>query len=105
MTNASFYILLSLSATERHGYDILKRVDAISSGKVALGPGTLYTNLKRMEEAGLILEIHRPAARHEDSRRRYYRLSSTGRTELNAELERMKQAIAIARHALAGETS
>jgi DNA-binding PadR family transcriptional regulator len=97
LTTPVVYVLLSLSLKDRHGYDILKFVEANSEGQVRLGPGTLYTTLKRMLDAGLISELAEPPdPAHDDARRRYYRLSPRGRAELDSELNRMKQALALA---------
>jgi len=95
ITTSAFYILLSLSTQDRHGYDILKDVALSSAGRVKMGPGVLYTNLKRMLEAGLIVEVE--GADRDDERRRYYRLTGDGRRELASELERMEQALRVAR--------
>jgi DNA-binding PadR family transcriptional regulator len=98
ITTSAFYILLSLSIQDRHGYDILKDVALSSAGRVKMGPGILYTTLKRMLEAGLIVEVEgRADPDIDDSRRRYYRLSRTGRAELATELECMEQALKVAR--------
>ena len=97
LTAPVFYVLLSLSIKERHGYEILKYVEANSEGRVRLGPGTLYTTLKRMLDAGLISElIDRPEPENDDPRRRYYKLSPRGRAELGAELGRMQHALKLA---------
>jgi DNA-binding PadR family transcriptional regulator len=77
-----------LSSEDRHGYEILKDVTLSSAGRVKMGPGTLYATLKRLLEAGLIVD---------ESRRRYYRLTRMGRSALAAELERMEQALKVAR--------
>ena len=97
LTTSAFYILLSLSVQDRHGYDILKDVALSSAGRIKMGPGILYTTLKRMLEADLIVEVDGPDASREDSRRRYYRLTHRGRTELATELARMEQALKVAR--------
>jgi DNA-binding PadR family transcriptional regulator len=97
LTTPVVYVLLSLSLKDRHGYDILKFVEANSEGRVRLGPGTLYTTLKRMLDAGLISELAEPPdPAHDDPRRRYYRLSRGGRAELDSELNRMAQALELA---------
>jgi DNA-binding PadR family transcriptional regulator len=98
LPTSAFYILVSLSVQDRHGYDILKDVELSSAGRVRLGPGVLYTTLKRMLEAGLIIEVEpRPDSDREDARRRYYRLTREGRTVLAGELLRMEQALKLAR--------
>lgn len=90
-----FYILLSLRGGERHGYEILKEVEAGSVGKVRLGPATLYTSIKKLLDARFVHEVDGP--KDSDPRRRYYRLTSAGRRELSLELDRMEAAIALAR--------
>jgi DNA-binding PadR family transcriptional regulator len=97
LTAPVFYILLSLSLRDRHGYEILKDVQAGSAARVRLGPGTLYTTLKRMLEADLISELDsRSRPDQDDIRRRYYRLTDQGRVALNGELSRMKEALKMA---------
>jgi DNA-binding PadR family transcriptional regulator len=106
LTAPVFYILLSLSIRDRHGYDILKDVDASSEGQIRLGPGTLYTTLKRLLDRGLITELaSRPDPDHDDARRRYYRLTPRGHAEMKGELARMKQAIVLARRSRVGAQS
>ena len=56
LTPAVLHILLALSTGERHGYGIMKQVEADSQGKVKMGPGTLYGSIGRMMEAGQIRE-------------------------------------------------
>lgn len=56
VTPAVFQILLALSNGDRHGYGIMKQVEADSQGKVRMGTGTLYGSLKRMLDAGLVKE-------------------------------------------------
>ena len=97
ITTSAFYILLSLSSHDRHGYDILKDVALSSAGRVKMGPGVLYTNLKRMLEARLIVEVEGSDRDDDDRRRRYYRLTGDGRRELASELDRMEQALKVAR--------
>ncbi len=98
LTAPVLYILLALGQRERHGYDILKEVERDSAGAVRLGPGTLYTTLKRLLDEGLIVEIaDRPVAERDDPRRRYYRLTDAGGTVLTTELQRLERAVALAR--------
>lgn len=97
LTPAVFHILLALAGGERHGYGIMKQVEADSQGKVSMGPGTLYGSLKRMLEAGLVREGDRridPAM--DDERRIYYQLTGLGAAALAAELERYQRIVTIA---------
>ncbi len=96
---ATLHILLALAGEDRHGYGIMQEVARQSEGRYKLGPGTLYDNLQRMTEQGLVEEAGRRPG-HEDSRRRYYRLSSLGRGVLLAEIARLEGVVQHARRRL-----
>lgn len=92
------HILLALATRERHGYGIMKEVEADSHGKVTMGPGTLYGSLSRMMDAGLIAEgDRRTDPELDDERRVYYRITPAGTAALAAELERYREVVAAAR--------
>ncbi|HTZ90650.1 MAG TPA: helix-turn-helix transcriptional regulator [Alloacidobacterium sp.] len=93
LTPAVFFILFALAEGEKHGYAIMQQVAVLSDKKVRMGPGTLYTTIQRLLELSLIEETKTDA----DGRRRYYRLTRTGRLALKAELSRME---ALVRRAL-----
>ena len=98
LTPAVFHILLALSIGERHGYGIMKQVEADSQGKVTMGPGTLYGSLKRMLDAGLVRESDKPVdPEMDDQRRIYYQITGTGAEALAAELERYHRIVTLAR--------
>jgi DNA-binding PadR family transcriptional regulator len=93
-----FHILLSLSDAERHGYGIMKEVEARTEGKVRLGPGILYGNIKQMIQDGLIERSNaRPDPDLDDERRIYYRLTNLGQRVAGAETKRLSQLIGMAR--------
>jgi DNA-binding PadR family transcriptional regulator len=98
LTPAVFHILLALAEGEKHGYAIMLDVEAISDGRVKMGPGTLYGSIKRMLAAGLIEESdERPDPGIDDERRRYYQLTRLGRQALKTEAERLAELVAQAR--------
>ena len=93
-----FHILLALASGDRHGYAIMQDVAGRTDGKLRLSPGTLYGSIKRMLEQGLVVELReseRP--RHDDERRRYYRLTVLGRKAVWAESGRMANLLEQAR--------
>ena len=95
---AALQILIALGPSERHGYSIMREVEAISKGRTRLAPGTLYTNIKRLLAAGLIEEAdERPDPALDDERRRYYRLTPQGQQALASEIDRMEALVARAR--------
>ena len=97
LTPAVLHILLALSTKERHGYGIMKEVEADSDGKIKMGPGTLYGSLGRMLEAGLIRESNENRdSNMDDERRIYYRITGLGEKTLAAELERYRGVMVIA---------
>ncbi len=98
LTPAVLHILLALSTRERHGYGIMKQVEADSQRKVNMGPGTLYGSLSRMIEAGLIRESDKKVdPEMDDERRVYYKLTGLGKKALAAELERYREVVAVAK--------
>ena len=98
LTPAVFHILLSLADGEKHGYGIMKNVEAQTHGQIKMGPGTMYGSIKRMLAAGLIEETEeRPDPELDDERRRYYKLTAVGRKVAVAETQRLTQVLKIAR--------
>ena len=98
LTPAAFHILLALAAGERHGYGIMREVEALTDGRVRLGPGTLYRTLQRLLADGLIAESEeRPDPALDDERRRYYRLTARGGRLAAAEAERLARLVDVAR--------
>jgi DNA-binding PadR family transcriptional regulator len=93
--NKAFHILLALAEGERHGYSLAKEIEDATDGSIRLGPGTLYGLLKQMLADGWISDV---AARDDDDpRRRYYRLTPTGRALARAEAERLATLVRTAR--------
>src|SRR5262249_50176378 len=70
---ATLHILLALAGEDLHGYGIMQEVQRQSEGRYRLGPGTLYDNLARLLRDGLVDESGG------EGRRRYYRLTGSGR--------------------------
>jgi DNA-binding PadR family transcriptional regulator len=91
---AVLHILLALAGEELHGYGIMQEVARQSEGRYKLGPGTLYDNLQRLVKQGIVEPAGEAA---EDSRRRYYRLTSLGRGVIAAEISRLETVVREAR--------
>jgi DNA-binding PadR family transcriptional regulator len=92
LSPAALHILLALAGEDMHGYGIMQEVARQSDGAYKLGPGTLYDNIQRLMDQGMITEV-----KSDDPRRRLYRLSSLGRKVLSAEISRLEGVIREAR--------
>ena len=93
LSPAVFAILLSLAEGDKHGYAIMKDALTPKGGAVRLGPGTLYGTLERMMRDGFVEE----SGVSDDDRRRYYRLTGSGRAALATEVGRLHAAVKSAR--------
>jgi DNA-binding PadR family transcriptional regulator len=89
---AALHILLALAGEDMHGYGIMQEIARQSEGAYKLGPGTLYDNLQRFMDLGMVQEVA-----CDDPRRRNYRLSSQGRKVLTAEISRLEGVVREAR--------
>lgn len=96
LTPLSLAILLSLAEEDRHGYAIMKDVEAQTRGDVTVGTGSLYAALQRMVDEGLIEESPEAPGPDEDQRRKYYRLTEWGREVSRAEARRLARVLEVA---------
>jgi DNA-binding PadR family transcriptional regulator len=96
LTPALHHILLALLQGERHGYAIMRDVERITDGTMRMGPGTLYGSIKRLLEAGLVEEAGERDDPQGDERRRYYRITASGRRAVVAETTRLQRLVAFA---------
>jgi DNA-binding PadR family transcriptional regulator len=97
LRRVEFHILLSLAAGERHGYGLIKDIEARHETAVP-DIGTMYRALARMAELGLIEgAARRPAADAADERRNYYRITDVGRRVARAEVKRLEALMRAAR--------
>jgi DNA-binding PadR family transcriptional regulator len=87
-------ILASLADGPKHGYALIKDIEGFAG--TALGPGTLYAALVRLERRGLI------EAMPERERRRPYRLTASGAEAARAYLRHAQQVTAVGLDRLEG---
>ena len=84
-------ILVSVLDRPQHGYAIIKEISERTEGEMQLGTSTLYSAIKRMVAAGLLVETDPPAAiAPDDARRRYYVATLGGVCAARIEVERMR---------------
>jgi DNA-binding PadR family transcriptional regulator len=77
-TEPALHILVSLADGPKHGYAMMEDIKVLSGS--AIGPGTLYGALARLERLGFIEAL--PTR----DRRVPYRLTDSGRRTLDAQL-------------------
>lgn len=101
LTEATFFILLSLAPGPQHGYAILKDVAQLSAGRVRLSTGTLYGAIQRLLEQGWIEPVAGDDTEASGRPRKAYQLTGLGRRVTLAETGRLKDLAATAQRRLA----
>ena len=97
LTPIAFEILLSLMEDDLHGYAIMQTVEERSGGATSLHAGTLYRALSRLVDGGFIEELEEAPGSETDGRRRYYRITTAGRSVARAEALRLEAQLGAAR--------
>lgn len=103
LTEATFFIMLSLTPKQKHGYAIMKDVLSISNNRVVLSTGTLYGALKRLLERNWIARVDDPNGDGTGRVRKAYALTDLGRRVLGAEVERLESLVTAAHLRTLGE--
>jgi transcriptional regulator len=91
--SAELLVLSLLEDQPRHGYDISKLIEIRSGGAVRFHVTSLYPLLHRLEQQGWI--EGRWVEKAEQRRRRYYKLTPQGRTELRSRQKSWKDFVAV----------
>ena len=86
-------ILKALALGELHGLGVSRRIEQITRGTFAVGPGSLFPALHRLEAAGWLGA--RWGASENNRRAKYYKLTGAGRRQLDVETGQWKR-IAVA---------
>ena len=87
LTEPMFYVLMSFLKQEMCGIEVTEFVKQKTGGRVLLGPGTLYTILKKFQDEQLIEETQVAG------RKRTYRLTEKGHKVYLDELERLRTCV------------
>jgi len=86
-------VLKALSLEPLHGVGISRRITQITKGAFQVSFGSLFPSLHRMEERGWVEAEWRTS---ENNRRaKYYRLTSSGRTQLKLEKREWNQVVKV----------
>jgi DNA-binding PadR family transcriptional regulator len=78
--SAETLIMAMLEDGPRHGYELARRIDDRTQGRLSFHVANVYTSLYRLERARLI--SGRWVEKDGQRRRRFYRLTAAGRREL-----------------------
>lgn len=82
LTDAAYYILLTL-LRPMHGYGIMQYIEELTEKEVVIGPATLYTILKKMQDVGFIQQTG-----EDNDRRKPYVITEKGRAVIAKEVNR-----------------
>lgn len=82
-------ILRQLMDGDSYGYQISKRVTALTGGALEMKEATLYTAFRRMETGGFIRSYW--GDEQTGARRRYYAITETGREKLAQEIDTWRE--------------
>ena len=77
LTSREFWILTSVLESPKHGYAIAKQVEEATEGAIHLSAGTLYENIHRMLESGMLVRDSENEV-EPGVRRKRYRASALG---------------------------
>lgn len=77
-------ILKALSAESMHGWGVAQRIQQISRDVLHVNQGSLYPALHRLEQRGWIAASW--GASDNNRRAKFYRLTATGRKQLQSEV-------------------
>lgn len=91
-------ILKALALEEMHGLGISRRIEQITNRTFQVKPGSLFPALHRMEQAGWLASSW---GESENKRRaKFYRITKTGRRQLDTETEQWERISVAIRSAL-----
>ena len=82
-------ILKALSWGPAHGYTVAKWVERASDDALALGEGTLYPALHRLEERGWVTSSWGMSENRRQAK--FYSLTKRGRAQLDVELKNWRR--------------
>src|SRR5688500_17004269 len=95
-----FRILLVLWKEKAHGYRIVKSIEESEGRWSRIFPANLYRRIRDLLGQGLIEEAAATDADDADPRRRYFRITATGREVARLEARRLSELAADARDLL-----
>jgi DNA-binding PadR family transcriptional regulator len=83
------FILKALSDGPAHGYAVARWIEHATDGELAVGEGTLYVALRRLEDGGWIST--NPGISENNRRAKYHTLTRRGRIRLRHEADNWRR--------------
>jgi len=93
LTETMFYVLMAFCKNAMCGIDVAEFIEKQTSGRILIGPATLYTILGKFEKEKYIKEIE------VEGRKRTYEITEKGRVAYKEEVDRLKKCVEDARAA------
>ena len=88
LTETMFYVLMAFRRQALCGTEVADFVSRKTTGRVNMGPGTLYTILAKFQEEGFLTEIA------VEGRKRTYQLTEAGEQRYQEEVTRLRACVA-----------
>lgn len=82
-------ILKSLALGELHGLGVSRRIEQLTRGTFLVKPGSLFPALHRLQDAGWLSSDWGPSENNRKAK--YYRLTASGRRQLESEIGQWKR--------------
>ncbi len=89
LTESTYYILLSLKEPI-HGYGVIKKVEALTVGRLRLAPGTLYGAISTLLENKLIVLF---SVDKQSKGKKMYEITTLGKKLLYYEIKRLREMV------------
>jgi DNA-binding PadR family transcriptional regulator len=96
LTEPRLLILLNLATGPRHGYGIIKDVNALGNSKVTLTTGTVYGGLRELTAMGWLTAVPHDRTKRSKRPSRAYALTTAGRDALVRQVGRMRWLLEVA---------
>lgn len=87
LTEALFYILLAVRKPN-HGYGIIQEIEELTSGRVTLGPGTLYGAIQSLVKKNWIRIYSEDT---ESRKKKEYLITEAGKAAFYEEKKRLEE--------------
>ena len=79
------YLVLAALTTPRHGYLIMAKIEQMTNGDVRVGPASLYTTLRKLDEVKFIRLLA------DGDNKKVYHITDSGLSALRVEIEKRQR--------------